>query len=174
MKFSLNKSMEILENTPFVISSLLNNLSDEWILFNEGENTWTAKEVVAHLIICEETDWLPRMKIILCESPNKTFVQIDMFAHFDLAKCNSLLYLIDNLKLLRASAVKEIKTFNLQEKDFQKSANHPKLGEVNLQQLIAAWVTHDLTHIAQIARILAKQNKENVGAFSTFLNILKS
>lgn len=174
MKFSLNKSLEILENTPFVLSALLNNLSEEWTSTNEGSNTWTAKEVVAHLIVCEETDWLPRAKIILSNHQDKTFTPIDMVAHFEIAKNKPLKDLISDFKRLRENGINEIKAFSLQETDLKKTAIHPKLGEVNLQQLIATWVTHDLTHIAQISRIMAKQNKENVGAFVTFLNILNS
>lgn len=174
MKFSLNKSLEILENTPFVLSALLNNLSEEWTSTNEGSNTWTAKEVVAHLIVCEETDWLPRAKIILSNHQDKTFTPIDMVAHFEIAKNKPLKDLISDFKRLRENGTNEIKAFSLQETDLKKAAIHPKLGEVNLQQLIATWVTHDLTHIAQISRIMAKQNKENVGAFVTFLNILNS
>lgn len=166
--------MEILENTPSVISALLNNLSDEWTIFNEGENTWTAKEVVAHLIVCEESDWLPRTKIIISDNQDKTFLPVDMIAHFAIASNKPLQDLILDFQQLRESTLNEIKTLNLQDTDFNKSGIHPKLGEINLQQLIAAWVTHDLTHIAQISRVMAKQNKENVGAFATFLSILRS
>jgi len=174
MKFSLNKSLEIIENTPLVVSALLNNISDQWTISNEGKNTWTAKEVVAHLIVCEQTDWLPRAKIILSDNQDKTFAPIDMLAHFDLAKNNSMKDLIKEFKRLRETGINEIKGLNLQKTDLNKTAIHPKVGELNLQQLIAAWAIHDLTHIAQIARIMAKQNKENVGVFATFLTILKS
>ena len=173
MKFSLHKSLEILENTPAVISALLNNLTDEWTTTNEEDNTWNPMEVVAHLIVCEKTDWLPRVKIILSHLEDKTFVSINMTAHFDIAKSNSMKDLIKEFKQLRESGIKEIKAFNLQEADLRKIAIHPTLGEVNLQHLFATWVVHDLTHIAQISRVIAKQNKENVGAFAPFLNILK-
>ena len=174
MKFSINKSLEILQNTPNVMTSLLHNLSDEWTTNNEGENTWTAKEVLAHLILCEQTDWLPRAKIILSNNDHKIFEPLDMVAHFEIAKNNSLKDLINEFKRLREIGINEIKSFNLQDTDFNKTANHPVIGEVNLQQIFSTWVTHDLTHIAQIARVIAKQNKENVGAFATFLTILKS
>lgn len=172
MNFSLNKSLEILENTPIVISTLLNNLSDDWIFANEGENTWTVKEVIAHLIVCEKTDWLIRAKTILSSSDNKTFLPIDMLAHFELSKNNSLRFLINEFKQLRQNNIKEINNFNINEMDLLKTGIHPIIGEVNLQQLVASWVTHDLTHLAQIFRIMAKQNRENVGAFRTYLKIL--
>lgn len=174
MKFSLNKSLEILEGTPDILSAMLNSLSEEWILENEGENTWSAKEILAHLIICEKTNWLIRAKIILSDSPDRTLVPIDMMGHFELSK-NSLLHdLLREFKQLREGNIKELKNLHLGENDFKKTATHPKLGEVNLQQLLATWVTHDLNHIAQISRVIAKQNKENVGPFIAFLKILNS
>lgn len=173
MNFSFNKSLEIIENTPTVISALLNNLSDEWTTNNEGEHTWTVIEVVAHLIVCEETNWLPRIKIILSNDNDKSFVPVDQFVHVEIAKNSSLNDLIGDFKRLRVNGINELTALSLQESDFKKSAIHPKLGEVNLQQLIATWATHDLTHIAQISRIMAKQNKENVGEFLTFLTFLK-
>lgn len=172
MNFSLEKSLEILENTPHVVSTLLRNLSDDWTIKNEGENTWSAKEVVAHLIVCEETDWLTRARIILSDKQDKTFVPIDMTAHFEIAQNNSLKDLLFQFKQLREIGTDELKAFNLQEHDFLKTANHPVLGAVNLQQLIATWVTHDLTHIAQIARVIAKQNNDLVASFKTYLSIL--
>jgi uncharacterized damage-inducible protein DinB len=174
MNFSLDRSLEILENTPRVLSSMLNNLSEDWTTTNEGENTWSPKEVIAHLIVCEKTNWIIRAKLILSDSPDKTFIPIDMVAHFKLSKNNSLQELLKEFSQLRENAIKELTRVKLEEADFMKTAIHPKLGEVNLQQVIATWVTHDLAHITQISRVMAKQNKENVGPFETFLRILKS
>ncbi len=173
MKFSLQKSFEILENTPKVLATFLNPLSKEWTDVNEGDKTWTVKEVVAHLIVCEETDWLPRVRIILSDQGNKVFEPIDMNAHFRLAQKYSLVELLKTFAQRREEGLIQIKLLNLQEVDLKNSATHPALGEITLQQLIATWVTHDLTHIAQISRVMAKQNKENVGAFATYLKILR-
>ncbi|MFQ3575997.1 MAG: DinB family protein, partial [Cytophagales bacterium] len=161
MKFSLDKSLEILKSTPNVISVMLQNLSDEWTNGNEGENTWTAKEVVAHLIVCEETDWLPRIKIIL-NSPETVFSPIDMQAHFEIAKNNELQTLLNVFKEHREMCLNQLKSFELSESDFLKTGIHPKCGEVTLQQVLSTWVAHDMSHIAQIARIIAKQNSELV------------
>lgn len=169
-----SKSLEVLQNTPQVLSAMLSNLSEGWTTTNEGENTWSTKEVVAHLIICEKTSWLVRAKIILSDTPHKTFAPIDMAAHFELSKNNSMQDLLKEFSRLRKNAIKELTSFKLEEAGMVKTAIHPKLGEVNLKQLIATWVTHDLAHIAQISRVMAKQNKENVGPFETFLRILKS
>jgi uncharacterized damage-inducible protein DinB len=172
MNFSLDKNLSILENTSQVLFALLNPLDEELTNANEGENTWTIQEVVAHLIICEESNWLIRAKIILSDTPDKTFVPIDMQAHFELAKNNTLVDLLHTFAQLRHNSLQELKTFQLQATDLAKTATHPVLGEVNLQQLISTWLTHDMSHIVQIARIIARQNKELVGKFQQYLKIL--
>lgn len=171
MKFSLDKSLEVLASTPSVVSAMLQNLSKEWINHNEGENTWSAKEVVAHLIVCEQTDWLPRIKIIL-NTPETVFPPIDMQAHFELAAQNELHVLLNQFKDYRKLRMDELKSFALTENDFTKTGLHPKCGVVTLQQVISTWVAHDMSHIAQIARIIAKQNSELTGSFRQFLKIL--
>lgn len=98
MNFTLSKSLEIIERTPSILSAMLSGLSEEWINGNEGENTWTAKEVVAHLIVCENTDWMPRARIMLSEEENKTLERIDMTVHFEIAKSNSLETLLNEFK----------------------------------------------------------------------------
>lgn len=171
MEFSFDKSLEIISNTPTVLSALLHNLSDDWVNHNEEENTWTVKEVVAHLIICEQTNWIPRIRIIL-NSPETVFPPIDMQAHFKLAANHSITDLLEQFGQIRAVGISELKDYNLRETDFLKTANHPVIGKVSLSQLISTWTAHDLTHLAQIARILAKQNKDLVGNFNQYLNIL--
>ena len=173
MKFTLSKSLEILERTPKIISTMLSGLSEEWITGNEGDNTWNAKEVVAHLIVCEKTNWLVRAKIILSNNANKNLELIEMTSHFELAKNNSLETLLNEFKMQREQSVIALKNFNLQNEDYTKSAFHPEIFEVNLQQLIATWVTHDLSHLTQISRIMAKQYKDEVGSFEAYLKILK-
>ncbi len=171
MEFSFHRTLEVLANTPDTVFAILHNLSEDWTNRNEGDNTWTVKEVVAHLIECEETNWLPRIRIIL-NSPDRVFAPMDMQAHFEIAKNHSLQELLIKFKELRANGISELKEYQLQGTDFFKSANHPVIGEVLIQQLISAWATHDMAHIAQIARIIAKQNKEFVGGFKQYLNIL--
>lgn len=166
------KSMEIIANTPAVISAMLHNLDGEQVNRSEGENTWTAKEVVAHLVVIEETDWLPRIRIILTEGVQKPFAPVDMQAHFEPARNNSMQELLNQFAVLRSKSIEELNGFNLQESDLLKPGLHPVIGEVTLQQLLATWVTHDLSHIAQVARILAKQHKMEVGGFKKYLRIL--
>ncbi|RZK26518.1 MAG: DinB family protein [Flavobacterium sp.] len=172
MKFSLTRSLEVLRNSPNVLSALLFNLSAVWTENNEGENSWTAKEVLAHLIVCEETNWLPRIRIILSNQPNKILSSIDMAAHSILAKGSSIQDLIKRFSQLRESGIEELLAYDLDENDFEKTADHPEIGKINIQQLISTWVAHDLTHIAQIARIMARQTKGNVGSFEKYLKIL--
>lgn len=169
MKFSLEKSLEIIENTPNVLFQLLNNLSDEWTLNNEGVNTWNVKEVVAHLIVLEDTNWMTRTRIILSNKKDEYFVPVDMNAHFEIAQKTSLKELLTQFKELRRKGIDELKGYNLQEADFLKVGLHPVTGEVMLPQIIATWVSHDLAHIAQIARIIAKQNIDLVGSFRPFI-----
>ena len=171
MKFALNKSLEILDNTPDSVAALLHQVSEDWVNSNEGEDTWSVKEVVAHLIVCEETDWLPRIRIIL-KSPNTVFIPIDMQAHFSIAQKYSLKELLIMFRNLRDSGLAEIRQFEFSQADFQKVGIHPVLGKVTLQELISTWVTHDMTHLGQIARIIAKQNVELVGSFKQYLRIL--
>ncbi|AWI26327.1 DinB family protein [Flavobacterium pallidum] len=173
MEFTLPASLEILERTPAVLSAMLTGLSDNWANGNEGANTWTPKEVIAHLIVCENTNWMPRVRIILSDERNKVFEPIGMDAHFEIAKSNSTDTLLTEFVRLRQKSITELRGFNLSEADFEKSAFHPKIAEVSLGQLIAAWVAHDLSHITQVSRTLAQQYKNEVGPFTEFLKILK-
>ncbi|MBS1640695.1 MAG: DinB family protein [Bacteroidetes bacterium] len=173
MKYTLSKSLEIIERTPKILFTMLLGLSEEWITCNEGESTWNTKEVIAHLIVCENTNWVPRIRIMLSNSTNKTLDLVDMSAHFKIAKENSLEALLNEFKMLRDKSVTEVKKFNLQNADYANLAFHPKIFEVNLQQLIATWVTHDLSHLTQISRVMAKRYKNEVGAFKEYLKILK-
>jgi hypothetical protein len=172
MPFLVNNLLPVLESTPAVLMALLGNLGRQWTAVNEGPDTWTAEEVLAHLIICEQTDWLVRTHVFL-GTGGKTLAPIDMQAHFELAQNNSLSTLLHRFANLRLQNLASIKALNLTTAQLQQTAIHPKLGEVTLQQHLATWVTHDLNHLAQITRIMARQNKVHTGPFATFLPILK-
>ena len=118
MPLDVHKWMEILQNIPSVISALLHNLSDEWTAQNEGENTWTVREVLAHLIVCEETNWLPRVRIVLSDNQHKPLDPIDMRVHFSIAQKKTLQQLIFQFKTFRKNGIVELKRYNLQEYDF--------------------------------------------------------
>ncbi|MBL7818379.1 MAG: DinB family protein [Saprospiraceae bacterium] len=172
MNFDLDKSIEILEKTPKILKNLLENLSDEWIYADEGEGTWSAFDVIGHLIHGEMTDWLPRLDLILSEKEDKTFEPFDRFAQFELSRGKTLSNLLKEFKKLRKKNLKRLSSKNLTYSDFQKTGYHPALGEVTVAQLLSTWTVHDLNHIAQIARVMAKQYKTEVGPWVQYLGIL--
>lgn len=173
MKFLLNKSLEILRATPDALIQLINRLSDDWVMHNEGGETWSVFDVVGHLIHGEKTDWMTRIEIIMSDRPDKEFKPFDRFAQFEESKGKSLEQLLREFKSAREMNIKKLKEFNLTEADFAKTGIHPKFGPVTLSQLISAWVVHDLDHISQISRVMAKQYKEEAGPWIEFLKILR-
>ncbi len=172
MKFDLNNSIEILERTPIILESYLSGLSNNWVKNNEGKNTWSPYDIIGHLIFGEKTDWIIRAKTILSQSENKIFEPFDRFAQLKENKNSSISELITEFKDLRKSNLKELKSLNVTNKDYELKGIHPELGEVSLEQLISTWVVHDLGHISQISRVMANQYKSNVGPWKTYLGIL--
>lgn len=172
MTFNLNKSIEILECTPNVLATFLNGLSDEWILTNEGEDTWSPYDVIGHLIHGEKTDWLVRVNLILSDNQNKTFAPFDRFAQFEESKGKTISALLKEFQELRGNNLSELKSKNITSDDLNKIGIHPTFGNVTLEQLLSTWVAHDLGHIAQIARVMAKQYKDEVGPWREFLPVL--
>lgn len=173
MDFSLSKSIEILERTPDSLIQLLEGISQDWTSCNEGENTWSVYDVIGHLIHGDKTDWLIRAELILSEKEDKSFIPFDRFAQFDDSKGKSLMDLLLEFKEIRSYNLLKLKEFNITDIDLKKTGIHPAFGEVSLSQLLSTWVVHDLDHIAQIARVMAKQYKEEVGPWVEYLKILK-
>lgn len=172
MTFNLNQSLEILERTPQVLKTLLSGLSNEWINNNEGEDSWNAFDVVGHLIHGEKTDWLVRTEIILSNGDAKTFATFDRFAQFEQSKEKTISELLEEFQELRKKNLEKLKSKAISTEDLPKTGIHPAFGEVTLEQLLATWVAHDLGHIAQIARVMAKQYKDEVGPWRNYLPIL--
>jgi len=172
MNYSIDKSLEILDRTPRILETYLGDLSDEWIFCNEGDETWNAFDIVGHLIHGEKTDWIPRLKIILDDSENKTFKPYDRFAQFNESKGKSIRQLLEEFSKLREQNIEFLKSLNISETDFNKKAIHPSLGEVTLKNLLATWVAHDLGHISQVSRVMAKQYKDEVGPWIEYISIL--
>ncbi len=173
MNFELSKSLEILAKTPLVLDALLNGLSKEWIENNEGENTWSPFDIVGHLIFGEKTDWMVRIKTILSESENRLFEPFDRFAQLTENQEKTISELIHEFKELRKRNLNELNTLNITSNDLNRTGIHPEFGEVNLKQLISTWAVHDLGHLAQISRVMAKQYKNEVGPWINYLGILK-
>ena len=174
MKFNLDKSIEILERTPLVIETMLQGVSDEWIQANEGADTWSPYDIVGHYIHGEKTDWIPRLELILSDAPNKKFEPFDRFAQSRDSQGKSLQQLLNEFKAMRQTSLLKLKSKNLTDRDFVRKGIHPVFGEVTVAQLLATWVAHDLNHIAQIARVMAKQYKAEVGPWIQYLRILQS
>lgn len=171
-KFDLSKSLQILERTPFVVESMLGGLSKEWIETNEGPETWSPFDIVGHLIHGEKTDWVARIEIILSDRTDKTFKPFDRFAQFRESEGKTLRQLLGEFKTLRSRNIERIRSKGLTGSDLAKEGRHPDFGTVTLQQLLSTWTVHDLNHIAQISRVMAKQYEMEVGPWKEYLGIL--
>lgn len=172
MKYNLTQAVEILERTPAVLNTLLSGLSDDWVMNNEGPETFSPYDVVGHLLHGEKTDWTIRTKMILEFGNTKTFVPWDRFAQYEESKGKSLQQLLNEFARIRMENMDWFKVLQLTEADMDKTGLHPKLGEVTLRNLLSTWVIHDLTHIAQITRVMAKQYKEEMGPWVDFFRIM--
>ncbi|WP_298513695.1 DinB family protein [uncultured Kordia sp.] len=173
MTFDIEKSIEILSQTPETLTTMLSELSDEWLYNNEGTNTWSPYDIIGHLVHGEKTDWIVRAKIILSSAENKTFEPFDRFAQENDSKGKSIQELLAEFSELRSKNLKALETLHITENDFIKKGMHPELGEVNLKQLLATWTVHDLGHIGQISRVMAKQYTDELGPWKAYLGILK-
>ena len=172
MNFNLEKSILILERTPAVLEQLLSGLPDEWVMNNEGSDTWSPYDIVGHLIHGERTDWIARTKIILNEN-HKTFPVFKRTAMFEESKGKTLGDLLAEFKAVRAENLKTLRSLNLTDKELDKTGIHPKFGEVTLRQLLATWTIHDLSHLAQIARVMAKQYKQEIGPWIEYMRLVQ-
>jgi hypothetical protein len=172
MQYSLERSYEILDRTPAVLAALLSGLPDDWVMPNEGPDTFSPYDVVGHFIHGEKTDWVVRAKMILEFGNTKIFEQYDRFAQYEESKGKFLEQLLEEFATLRNENMIWFKALNLNEDDLDRKGMHPVLGEVTLRNLLATWVVHDLTHIAQITRVMAKQYKNEMGPWPQFFRIL--
>ena len=173
MNFTIEKSVEILERTPGVLISLLQNISPDWTSGNEGGESWSVFDIIGHLIHGEKTDWIPRAAIILSDSPDKKFHTFDRLAQFEDSKGKTLQELLVEFKQLRRKNIDYLHSLKLTGQQLEERGTHPAFGEVSLLQLLATWVVHDLNHIAQISRVMARQYKNEVGPWVAYLRILQ-
>ena len=157
MNFDLLKSIELLERTPQVYKSLFYRSTSDWTTINEGLNTWSAFDIVGHLIHGELTDWIPRAEIILSEDrSDKTFEPYDRFAQEKNSKGKTIDFLLEQFEELREFNLVKLKSWNLSATDLLKKGIHPELGEVTLKQLITTWTIHGIGHLNQISRVIVK------------------
>ncbi|MET0624285.1 MAG: DinB family protein [Pyrinomonadaceae bacterium] len=173
MRFNLEHAADLLSRTPAVLVTMLRDLPAEWVSGNEGEQTWSPFDVVGHLIHGEHTDWMPRVRLILRSEEPETFETFDRFAQFEASRGKSLEELLGTFAELRAENLRALRELNITASDLERRGNHPELGEVTLEELLATWVVHDLDHIAQITRTMAKQYKAAVGPWTAYLSVLK-
>ena len=172
MEFDLQRGVEILERTPRVLSAMLSGLPPEWIDATEGPDTWSPYVIVGHLIHGERTDWIPRAKIILAQGDERRFTPYDRFAQFQESKGKSLTDLLHEFADLRAKNLEALTGWNLSDEQLALEGVHPEFGPVTMRQLLATWVGHDLGHIAQTARVMAKQYRDAIGPWRAYLPVM--
>jgi hypothetical protein len=173
MEHNLQNTLSLLTRTPGTLNALLRDLPEPWTLRNEGENTWNAFDVVGHLIHAERTNWMPRVRMVLQSGEAETFAPFDRSGMVRETEGKSMEQLLDEFAHLRAENLDQLRALNLQGADLERHGRHPALGAVTLSELLATWVTHDLTHLHQISRVMAHQYREAVGPWSAYLGVLR-
>jgi hypothetical protein len=172
MEFDLNRAMEVLERTPATFRALLGGVTEAWTAPNEGPETFSAFDNLGHMIHGERADWLTRARIILAQGENRRFEPYDRFAQYHESRGKSMADLLDEFERLRAENLATLREWGLSDRELALQGEHPALGIVTLRQLLSAWVVHDLGHLAQTARVMAKQYREAVGPWRQYLPVL--
>jgi len=172
MDFDLTDAIAVLERTPGVLRALLEGLPGQWTRRNEGPDTWSPFDVVGHLIDGEEADWMGRARIILTQGADRRFEPFDRLRHLRVNEGKTLEELLDRFAELRARNLLELKALSPGPAELRLTGEHPEFGSVTLEQLLATWVAHDLGHIAQISRVMAKQYHEALGPWEAYLPVL--
>jgi hypothetical protein len=170
--FAMDEAIAVLSRTPATLDALLRGLPDGWTTANEGGDTWSPFDVVGHLIHGERTDWMARVRIILEHGEARAFDTFNRSAQFEESKGRTLPSLLDELAALRQRNVRELKALQLTDADLDRRGRHPAFGIVTLRQLLATWVAHDLDHVMQISRVLARQYSDEVGPWRAYLRII--
>jgi hypothetical protein len=173
MQFDLDQALAVLSRTPAALKALLLDLPREWTRNNEGSETWSPYDVVGHLIHGEQVDWIPRARIILEHGEARPFDPFDRWAQFTESQGKTLAELLDEFAALREQNLNALGELKIGAAELEKTGQHPALGRVTLKELLATWVAHDLDHLGQIARTMAKQYASEVGPWSAYLSILR-
>lgn len=172
MAFDLTDGIAALTRTPVTLRAMLGELGPTWTATTEGPDTWSPYDIVGHLLHGELTDWIPRAELILARGPNRRFVPYDREAHFRESRGRSLGDLLDAFAEARRANLATLAGWRLSEAQLAWEGEHPAFGPVTLRQLLATWVVHDLGHVAQVARVMAKQYRDAVGPWRAYLPIL--
>jgi hypothetical protein len=169
--FDLAEAIRALARTPAALHELLDEVSPAAAVA-APPGQWSAFDVVGHLIDGEETDWIPRARLILANGPETTFESFDRQRHFERNRGKSLGELVDEFSWLRDANLATLSAWRLTPGQLALTGEHPELGTVTLQQLLATWVVHDLGHLAQVARALASLWAGDVGPWRAYLPVL--
>lgn len=172
MEFDLASAQEVLKRTPATLSALARDLSESWVRQTEGPGTWSVFDVVGHLIHGEQTDWIPRARLILQHGASRTFERFDRTAQFQVSRGRSLNQLLDEFSSLRTDNLAALAGFRLGPEQLALEGRHPELGLVTLRQLLSTWVAHDLDHVVQVSRVMAKRYAQDVGPWKAYLRVL--
>lgn len=172
MEFTLGDVISIISKTPSVVRELVSGLNEEWLHAKENPDTWSSHDIVAHYIFGEQTDWIPRMQIILSDAADKSFTTFDRNGHFAVGKGRSIESLLNQFEQLRKENIQILLASDISSEDLDRTGIHPAFGLVTLRQLLAAWAVHDMTHIHQLSRVLANQYLEEVGPWREYLGVL--
>ena len=173
MELRLDDALPVLRRTPGVLRDLLLGLPDPWIEATEGAGTWSPFDVVGHLIHGERTDWVPRVEHMLRHGDSVAFPPFDREAMLAASRGASLGQLLDTFGELRSESLSRLAALGLTEADLARRGRHPELGAVTLGQHLTTWVTHDLNHLGQTVRVMARQYTEAVGPWRAYLSILR-
>ncbi len=173
MNFTMNEAVEVLERTPQSLEYFLSGLSTGWLTCNEGEGTWNVTEVIEHLIDAENTNWIPRLEFLLQEGESKPFPPFDRYAHLNGKSEKTIEQKLLEFKALRTQNIAKLKELIDPGVHLELTGLHPAFGVVKARELISTWAVHDLTHIAQIVRVMAKRYRADVGPWTEYLGILK-
>jgi hypothetical protein len=167
----LEESVAVLARTPAVVDALLRDLPDAWLLATDGPGTWSPRDVVGHLAYLERTDWMLRLNVILEHGPNRPFDPVDREAQ--LRNPRPVPELLDEFRALRAENLEKLRGLQLSPSDFEKTGTHPTLGPVTLRNLLATWTAHDMAHLVQIGRTMARRYQNETGPFASFLSVMR-
>jgi DinB superfamily len=169
----LEESTAILTRTPAALNALLRDLPEAWTTATDGPGTWSPYTVIGHLIHGEKADWIPRLHIILEHGPARAFDPFDREAQFRDSNGKSLPQLLDEFSALRRESLDHLRALNLQPPQLELPGTHPDLGPVTVRQLLATWTAHDLAHILQVSRVMARHYREEVGPWAEYLSVMK-
>jgi hypothetical protein len=172
MRQNLEETVILLARTPDVLNALLRGVPETWTLGTEGEGTWSAFDVVAHLIHAERGNWIPRARVILDHGESRPFPPFDREGYFNESKTKTLEDLLDEFAEARAESLRALSEMSLLRADLETRGRHPSFGAVTLSQLLATWAAHDLNHLHQISRVMAHQYREAVGPWARFLGVM--